>query len=105
MSALAISYPLSRWGRKRTLIALAVPAIVGFLLMGFTVYVRHKSLLYLGRILTGLLVGAATPAAQIYVMAVFSVRFRVSFFGEDSSHFVNYFSRSPSVPLLTFGES
>lgn len=48
--------------------ALTVFGMVGFLLMGFTVYARHKSVIYIGRILTGFLVGAATPASQIYVM-------------------------------------
>ena len=48
--------------------ALTVFGMVGFLLMGFTVYARHKSVIYIGRILTGFLVGAATPASQIYVI-------------------------------------
>ncbi len=50
--------------------ALTVFGMVGFLLMGFTVYARHKSVIYIGRILTGFLVGAATPASQIYVITL-----------------------------------
>ena len=37
------------------------------MLMGFTYFARHKAMLYVGRIFTGLMNGAATPASQIYV--------------------------------------
>lgn len=49
------------------LICLGIPGIVGFILMGSTFFVRDKSILYIGRILTGLMGGATSPASQIYV--------------------------------------
>ena len=58
---------MQRFGRKVALIGLSIPFCVGFLLMGFTFYAQHKAQLYVGRILTGLMNGAATPASQIYV--------------------------------------
>jgi MFS family permease len=65
--ALLIGWPMQRFGRKVALIGLSIPFCVGFLLMGFTFYAQHKAQLYVGRILTGLMNGAATPASQIYV--------------------------------------
>lgn len=37
------------------------------MLMGLTSFGQHKAMLYVGRIMTGLMNGAATPASQIYV--------------------------------------
>lgn len=65
--SLMISIPMQYFGRKKALIGLSFAGIIGFLLMGFTFFARHKSILYIGRILTGILVGATTPASQIYV--------------------------------------
>lgn len=36
--------------------------------MGLTYWIKHKAALYVGRIMTGLMTGAASPAAQIYVI-------------------------------------
>ena len=58
---------MQRYGRKVALIGLTSPFLVGFFLMAFTFYARNKAQLYVGRILTGLVNGAATPASQIYV--------------------------------------
>lgn len=65
--SLMVSLPMQYWGRRKSLIALCVPFVAGFLLMGFTYFAQHKAMLYIGRIMTGLMNGAATPAAQIYV--------------------------------------
>jgi len=65
--SLLIMAPMKYLGRKPALILISFPYIIGFLLMGFTFYVRHKSILYVGRILNGLMLGSSTPAAQIYV--------------------------------------
>ena len=54
------------FGRRKSLIALCFPFIVGFMLMGFTSFGKHKAMLYIGRIMTGIMNGATTPASQIY---------------------------------------
>ena len=66
--ALLIGPLLENFGRKRSLIAITVPYMVSFFLMGFTIYGRNKVQLYVGRIINGLAAGAATPASQIYVI-------------------------------------
>ena len=66
--SLFVIAPMQIFGRKKALMGLTIPGIIGFLLMGFTVFVRDKSILYVGRILTGLMGGATTPASQIYVI-------------------------------------
>ena len=55
---------LSMLGRKKTLIAIAFPFSLGFLLIGFA---SHKSMLYIGRILCGTMIGFTAPSAQIFV--------------------------------------
>jgi hypothetical protein len=35
--------------------------------MGLTFFGRHKAMLYVGRLMTGLVNGALTPSSQIYV--------------------------------------
>jgi facilitated trehalose transporter len=67
--ALMIGWPMQRFGRKLSLIGLSIPFSIGFLIMGFTYYGRNKAQLYIGRIITGLMNGAATPASQIYVIS------------------------------------
>ncbi len=67
VGALAISVPLQYLGRRITLIGLTIPFIAGFWLMGFTYFGQHKAMLYVGRLSSGLMNGAATPASQIYV--------------------------------------
>jgi facilitated trehalose transporter len=66
--ALLIGYPMQRFGRRTALIGLSVPFFLGFILMGFTYLVKHKAILFIGRLMSGLMNGAATPASQIYVM-------------------------------------
>lgn len=46
----------------------SIPFCIGFLLMGFTYFGRHKAMLYFGRLLSGTMNGAATPVSQIYVI-------------------------------------
>ena len=41
--------------------------------MGFTFFGQHKAMLYVGRIMAGLMNGAATPASQIYVKPCFII--------------------------------
>lgn len=65
--SLMVSVPIQYYGRRKSLIGLCVPLMFGFMLMGFTYFARHKSMLYIGRMLTGFMNGAATPASQIYV--------------------------------------
>ena len=65
--ALAISIPMQLYGRRKALMGLCIPFIIGFQLMGFTYFGNHKAMLFVGRIMTGIMNGAATPASQIYV--------------------------------------
>lgn len=67
VGALAVSVPMAYFGRRKTLIGLTIPFITGFYLMGFTYFGKHKAMLYIGRLMSGLMNGAATPASQIYV--------------------------------------
>ena len=71
--------PLRYFGRRKSLIAISLPALAGFILMGYTRYIRHKEALYVGRIITGLMNGASIPASQIYVRSFYwpNVSFRV----------------------------
>ena len=71
VGALAISVPLQYLGRRITLIGLTIPFIAGFWLMGFTYFGQHKAMLYVGRLASGLMNGAATPASQIYVPIIY----------------------------------
>jgi len=68
--------PLRYFGRRKSLIAISLPALAGFILMGYTRYIRHKEALYAGRIITGLMNGASIPASQIYVSECSSSRIR-----------------------------
>ena len=67
LGALLISYPMQRFGRRKALIGLSVPFFCGFILMGFTHLAQHKAVIFIGRLMSGLMNGAATPASQIYV--------------------------------------
>jgi hypothetical protein len=46
----------------------SIPFFLGFMVMGFTYFGRHKAMLYVGRLLSGTMNGATTPVSQIYVM-------------------------------------
>jgi len=67
---------MEMYGRRLTLVGTSVPFIVGFYLMGLSYYVNYTPLLYIGRVITGLVTGAATPPAQIYVSECSSPRVR-----------------------------
>ena len=67
VGALLVSYPLEHFGRKKTLIGITTPFMLGFLLMGLTHFGHHKAMLYVGRLMTGLVNGGLTPSSQIYV--------------------------------------
>lgn len=83
VGALAVSYPMARYGRRKALIGLSIPFFGGFLLMGFTYLIQHRAALFIGRLASGLMNGAATPASQIYVT--------VPFVKKDSVFNKNYF--------------
>ncbi|XP_057381612.1 facilitated trehalose transporter Tret1-2 homolog [Daphnia carinata] len=76
VGALLVSYPMQHFGRRRTLIGLSIPFFIGFLLMGLTYFGRHKAMLYVGRLMTGLVNGALTPSSQIYISECSSPRIR-----------------------------
>ena len=65
--AIIISFPLQSRGRKNALFWEYICYIAGFLMIGFTYFGRHKAMLYVGRVITGVGTGMTTPAAQIYV--------------------------------------
>lgn len=67
VGALLVTYPLEHFGRKKTLIGIIAPFMLGFMLMGLTYFSRHKAMLFVGRLITGLVNGALTPSSQIYV--------------------------------------
>jgi facilitated trehalose transporter len=71
VGALLVSGPLQYFGRKKTLIGVSVPFFLGFMIMGFTYFGRHKAMLYLGRLFSGLMCGATVPSSQIYVRLLF----------------------------------
>jgi MFS family permease len=97
--ALLIGYPMQRYGRRTALIGLSVPFFLGFILMGFTYLVQHKAILFIGRLMSGLMNGAATPASQIYVIIGNIIRLRVTL---SSPTFQFVFHRLASVLLLVF---
>lgn len=51
-------------GRRKTLMLISIPYSLGFLLIGFA---SHSSMLYIGRILDGCMIGFSAPSAQIFV--------------------------------------
>ena len=67
MGAIFISFPMESRGRKTALLYEYVSYIIGFLLIGLTYFGRHKAMIYVGRVLTGVGTGMTTPASQIYV--------------------------------------
>ncbi|KAK4029896.1 hypothetical protein OUZ56_022854 [Daphnia magna] len=74
--SLLIAFPMEMYGRRMTLATISIPYILGFYLMGLSYYVKSTSLLFIGRVITGLLTGASTPTSQIYVSECSSPRIR-----------------------------
>jgi len=64
---------------RKALMGVSIPFCLGFLIMGFTYFGRHKGMLYFGRLLSGTMNGAATPASQIYVMRWKMTQFYIEF--------------------------
>ena len=58
---------MQAYGRRMTLVGISVPYILGFYLMGLSYYANWTPLLFIGRVITGLLTGASAPTSQIYV--------------------------------------
>lgn len=67
VGALLVAFPLETCGRRKTLTWHFIFYILGFLVIGFTYFGRHKAMLYVGRILTGVGTGMTTPSCQTYV--------------------------------------
>ena len=67
LGALLIGVPMQIYGRRKALVGHYLLFSIGFLLIGFTHFVRHKAMLYAGRFLSGVGNGMTTPASQIYV--------------------------------------
>jgi len=66
--SLMIAYPMEMYGRRMTLATISVPYVLGFYLMGLSYYMDWAPLLFIGRIITGLITGASAPTSQIYVV-------------------------------------
>lgn len=64
---------LTYLGRRRTLMLISIPYSLGFLLIGFA---SHVSMLYIGRILDGCMIGFTAPSAQIFIGECASPRVR-----------------------------
>lgn len=58
---------LTMLGRRTTLMLISIPYSIGFLLIGFA---SHSSMLYIGRILDGAMIGFSAPSAQIFVSSI-----------------------------------
>lgn len=67
-----VSYFMQYYGRRTIMIAMCLPFAFGFALMGLAEVVGHKSLVYIGRSITGVTYGAMTPPSQIYVSHLFN---------------------------------
>jgi len=67
---------MEMYGRRLTLVGTSIPYAAGFYLMGLSYYINYTPLLYIGRVITGLVTGASTPPAQIYVSECSSPRVR-----------------------------
>ncbi len=65
--SLLIALPMQVYGRRMTLVGISVPYVIGFYLMGLSYYVDWAPLLFIGRVITGILTGASAPTSQIYV--------------------------------------
>lgn len=63
-----IAFPMEMYGRRLTLATISIPYIVGFYLMGLSYYINSTILLFVGRIATGLMIGASMLPSQIYVI-------------------------------------
>lgn len=71
--SLAAGPLLAILGRKWTLALISIPYSIGFLLIGFA---THPSVMIVGRIVKGFIIGVATPSAQIYIGECASPRVR-----------------------------
>ncbi|XP_046649044.1 facilitated trehalose transporter Tret1-2 homolog isoform X2 [Daphnia pulicaria] len=74
--SLMIAFPMEFFGRRMTLATISIPYVLGFYLMGLSYYVNWTPLLFIGRVITGLLTGASAPTSQIYVSECASPRIR-----------------------------
>ncbi len=68
--SLMIAFPMEMYGRRMTLATISIPYVLGFYLMGLSYYVDWAPLLFIGRIITGLITGASAPTSQIYVITI-----------------------------------
>lgn len=75
------------YGRRVTLAGISIPYILGFYLMGLSYYVNWTPLLFVGRIITGVLTGASAPTAQIYVRINTFLLFSVPLLSSGDKYF------------------
>ncbi|XP_057373492.1 facilitated trehalose transporter Tret1-2 homolog [Daphnia carinata] len=83
-----IAFPMEMYGRRLTLATISIPYIVGFYLMGLSYYINSTILLFIGRIATGLMIGASMLPSQIYVSECSSPRVRGAL-GSFTSTFIS----------------
>lgn len=69
IGSLLINVPLQYYGRKKSLVWHYLIFSLGFLITGFTYFIKDKTSLYVGRFLMGFANGCTTPASQIYVIS------------------------------------
>lgn len=107
VGALGASWVADRWGRKPALMASAVIAFIGVVFQ--TVSLGHLSLMYIGRLVGGLGVGAASMLNPLYTsenaprairggltgLYQFFVSFTLLFLCFSSMHLLTLFRLSP----------
>ncbi|KZR98043.1 Uncharacterized protein APZ42_006738, partial [Daphnia magna] len=64
--SLLIAFPMELYGRRMTLATISLLYVLGFYLMGLSYYLNSVSVLFVGRLITGLISGASVPTSQIY---------------------------------------
>ncbi|KAI9559970.1 hypothetical protein GHT06_013978 [Daphnia sinensis] len=87
--SLLIAFPMELYGRRMTLATLSIPYVVGFYLMGLSYYLHSATVLFVGRVITGLITGASSPTSQIYVSECSSPRVRGAL-GSFTSTFISF---------------
>ncbi|XP_057379573.1 facilitated trehalose transporter Tret1-2 homolog [Daphnia carinata] len=87
--SLLIAFPMELYGRRMTLASLSIPYVLGFYLMGLSYYLHSAAVLFVGRVITGLITGASSPTSQIYVSECSSPRVRGAL-GSFTSTFISF---------------
>ncbi|KAK4004300.1 hypothetical protein OUZ56_006040 [Daphnia magna] len=87
--SLLIAFPMELYGRRMTLATISLLYVLGFYLMGLSYYLNSVSVLFVGRLITGLISGASVPTSQIYVSECSSPRVRGAL-GSFTSTFMSF---------------